>query len=406
MGKGRIGRRWAFVQSLGLTALALALVGCHDEATESSVGAGGAAEPSRAAEPSSVVDLDGFLLAEGQGFCARLFRCFEEDDDFASTRLLLGTPQACEAEVSRENARSSALRDLRAQIAAGAIHYEPQAGQACLRDLATCHGVDSLTQGICQEAFEGDVPSGGACQRNEDCQGDAYCNVASACPGQCAPRQAAGEPCQRNGDCEYATGVAYCDFYAEVPVCRALPKAPLAALGEPCTRRLVSTASFIACDDSSWCAIVAGGSSDDVMGECAAPIAGHGACVDSDDVCIEGLCDPTSGSCQTYIARRAAGESCDPEQLVYCNPLLGLSCNTQEQRCEASGDGTEGSACFTGDFQLGCDPGLYCRRPASSTSGVCTRLLPSGAACDEGPSCESGSCDSATLSCAERPCAR
>ena len=87
--------------------------------------AGGNSAGGSSAGPGNASDLDSFLVSEGVGFCARLFRCFEGNDDFSSERLVLKSEQGCKELLARVNASSGDLRDLRAQIAAGNVHYDP-----------------------------------------------------------------------------------------------------------------------------------------------------------------------------------------------------------------------------------------------------------------------------------------
>src|SRR5512146_2552876 len=145
--------RWVYVGSTGVLGLQLLVVACgHADKNPSSpnkggsdsgdAGASSAGAPGRggsAAQGGSgsanVSDLDGFLVAEGVGFCARLFRCFEGNDDFVAERLLLKTEQGCKDLLARVNASERSVRDLRAQVAAGALHYDPENGQKCLDEL-------------------------------------------------------------------------------------------------------------------------------------------------------------------------------------------------------------------------------------------------------------------------------
>ncbi|HXK20049.1 MAG TPA: hypothetical protein VNG33_19695, partial [Polyangiaceae bacterium] len=189
--------------------------------------------------------------------------------------------------------------------------------------------------------------------------------------------------------------------------CHTLAASPKVGLGKPCTRYLSSAATLVLCSDELWCATVPGGDpTSDVMGQCAKPIAGQGACVNSDDICAEGLCDDVAGSCTSYTLRKNAGETCDKQLRVFCDPLGGLICGPAGT-CQGSGDGSEGSGCYTSDLQWGCDPGLYCQKPAQSSSdtlGTCTRLLADGATCDWDGDCASGGC--VDMACGKRACYR
>ncbi len=376
--------------------------GSSGEAGSTSQGGGGKANAGGSATATggtsnSATDLDTFLEQEGQGYCSRLFRCLEADDDFLGERLVLETPAGCEELLGRVNATSRTMRDLRAEVAAGNLHYVPEQGQACLVELSACNGVTSLNDGSCREAFDGKAKTGEACHRSEDCAGDAYCSLGSACPGTCTPRKAAGEPCEFDIECAFTTGLVFCEHASGVAgACRTLEKAKSAAKGAPCTRNLKGATSLILCQDGLWCATLSGGDPvADVLGECAPPIPVDMPCVDGDDVCEGGLCNTASHLCQSVTVRKAAGQACDEESFSYCGPLQGLRCNP-DGTCHGSGDGSEGSDCFSSDLQRGCDAGLYCAKAAGTTSadpGQCQPLLADNEACTNASNCLSGNCE-------------
>jgi len=415
---------WVYVGSAGAFALQLLVVACGHGEKNPVTSAGGAANgdagqssggkastggsASHGGSGSGVVtDLDGFLEAEGVGFCARLFSCFEGNDDFTSERLVLKTEQGCRDFLARINRINGTIRDLRAQIAAGAVHYDPENGQKCLDALSACNGADSLTDGPCREAFDGNAKTGEACQRSEDCEGDAYCTLSASCPGQCAPRKQEGETCDISGDCAYTTGVVFCDRSSATAVCHTLEPSPKAAAGEPCTRNLEGATSLILCQDELWCATLAGGdSAADAVGHCVAPIEPDGPCVDGDDVCSAGICHTAGGACHAITFVTKGGAVCDKAAYQICDPTLGLHCNAAGT-CDASGDGSEGSVCYTGDLMWGCDPGLFCAKGPDATSevpGICTALLADGAACERDDNCISSNCEAKV--CGGRPCLR
>jgi hypothetical protein len=352
-----------------------------------------------------VTDLDTFLEAEGDGYCARLFRCVEGSDDFSGERLALKNEQGCKDLLVRVNANSRLLRDLRGQIAAGNIHYVPQQGQKCLADLAACNGVDSLQDGACREAFDGNAKTGEMCMRSEDCAGDAYCATPEACGGQCVPRKQEGETCERDIECAYTTGAVFCDHSTATPVCHTLRPTAKAAEGEPCTRRFEGAEALTLCQDGLWCATVPGGTpNEDTVGQCALPIPPDSPCVDDDDFCKDGVCDSTAGVCRSLTLVAKAGAACDKATWLVCDPTLGLRCNAAGT-CDGSGDGSEGTACFGSDLQRGCDAGLYCAEPDQSISndpGQCRPFVADGAACNNNEDCASGNCMDGA--CGGRPC--
>jgi hypothetical protein len=342
--------------------------------------------------PGNTTDLESFWDAMAKGYCARLYRCWEPNDDFMSSRWLLETPEGCEVLLAQGNVQLASRRDTRAQVEAGNLHYVSSIGEKCIAELSACNGPSSFNAGSCREVFDGEVHTGGACQRDEDCAGDAYCLVETACPGQCQPRKAEGEPCVQTTECAYTTGAVVCDQDAmPQPVCRTLePVASKSALDEPCTRELFGSESLVLCQDDLWCAPDPAAATT-ATGKCTAPIPLEGACTDGDDVCVEGLCDSENGVCVVYTLLKEAGEVCDRAQLLICDPRLGLRCSDQGM-CEGSGDGSEGSVCFSGDFQRECDAGLYCLNDDTLGHGTCEPQLPAGSPCELGTACCNATC--------------
>lgn len=414
---------WVYWSSLAALGLGLTPLGCgdtkkdaHPATPENFAGTSSGGTPSQGGSTSGggktstggrasttggsgndATDLDTFLQQQGQGYCARLFRCIEADDDFLGERLAIETAAACEELLARVNATSRTMRDLRAEVTAGNLHYVPEQGQACLAELSACNGVNSLTDGSCREAFDGSAKTGEACHRSEDCAGDAYCSLGSACPGTCALRKPTGAACEFDMECAFTTGFVFCEHASGVAgVCRTLEKAKPAAKGEPCTRNLEGANSLILCQDGLWCATRSGGDPvADVLGNCALPIPLDMPCVDDDDVCEGGLCDTDSHLCHSVTLRKEAGQTCDEDGFTYCGPVQGLRC-AADATCHGSGDGSEGSDCYSSDLQRGCNAGLYCAKADGATSedpGKCQPLLADKAACTNASQCLSGNCE-------------
>ena len=387
-----------------LIGCALLVSACHgsDDNTTVMPGTGGTGSGgSSGTTIDSVTNLDGILTAEGRGYCARLFRCVEGNDDFTSTRALLQTPAACEELLANLNDHSASIRDLRLQLQQGALQIVPAKAQACLDEVAACNGTDSFSRGSCRDMFEGQVAQGAPCQRSEDCAGDAFCDVTSNCPGACRARKASGESCQERDECTQGDGFTFCDeSVASAATCRTLPSAPKAALGQSCTRRLAGADKLLLCVDTLWCAPIAGAPETATLGVCQPPIRMGGACLDDDAVCSDGYCDTSTGVCRAVSVMRRAGDSCDKAAFRVCDPVLGLKCSA-EGSCEAGGDGSQGAACFNGDLQRLCNSGLYCQIGAVAGHGTCQPLLKTGAACESGSGCESGNCQK---TCQERLC--
>lgn len=356
-----------------------------------------------------VSELDDFFAQEGKGFCERSFRCFEGNDDFSSAHLVLQTLARCQQLVERINATGASQRDARAQIATGQLHVVPEQAKRCLQDLAACNGPNGFDEGSCRDVLEGSTALGQPCQRSSDCVGDAYCDVSMGCPGTCMARKPEGAECSLDDECSYSEGVLSCYHGMSAKgACHTQAFTPKATQGKPCTRRLSPAAEAILCEDDLWCDTAPGGDPNmDVMGVCAPPIGDGMPCRDSDDVCLTGVCNTDTLKCEPVKVVTAEGEACNKEALVVCDPLRGLVCG-KDLKCHGSGDGSTGSACFSSDYQLGCEPGLYCDRTGVATSdvpGICRPLVAAGKACTTDSACESGLC-SADKTCATRGCFR
>jgi hypothetical protein len=371
-----------------------------------SSGGGSAGSSSAGTHGGPISDLDDFYEQEGVGFCQRVLRCFEGNDDFMSARFVLQTQARCEQLVERINATSTSSRDLRNEIAAGHLHVVPEKAQQCLADLAACNGPNGFAYGSCRDVFEGNAQLGDACQRSEDCAGSAFCQVDASCPGKCVARKLEGEACQNQDDCAYTSGVVTCYQTATGGVCHTLTQGAPVGAGKPCTRRLSDAAELVTCQDGLWCDTAPGGDpSEDIMGVCGPPLAEGQACRDSDDVCLTGFCNTDTLRCMPVKIETAVGAACNKEEYVICDPLRGLVCG-QDLKCHGSGDGTEGSGCYTSDFQIGCVPGLYCDRAnvtSSDEAGVCRKLLADGEPCSDDRACAGGAC-TADKVCGGRLC--
>lgn len=88
-------------------------------------------------------------------------------------------------------------------IDAGRIVYHGSKLQACLDELSgsDCSALNERAPESCEAALEGTIVEGGDCELDEECQGEQYCKLADACPGECAPREQAGGLCGGNSDC-------------------------------------------------------------------------------------------------------------------------------------------------------------------------------------------------------------
>jgi hypothetical protein len=342
-----------------------------------------------AAEPAT--DFKSFLLASSAAICERMVRCGAADESMAKARLLLGSAGSCESYLAQSYATSAAIGDLQDKLAGGSLRYVPEASSSCLGALASCTGVDSLNEGPCAEVIEGGITEGGACQRSEDCAGDAYCLFGDACPGQCYARKSAGSSCTVTDECAFDGGMTFCELDAESgPKCAVVEIGAAVSLGEACTVEPSAGAVYVPCQDELWCDPSDNATSGN--GTCREPIEEGGLCNSGADVCQAGLwCGSSQGTCRAVTIQQAIGDACDEADYVICNPTLGLQCVSNT--C-AGGDGAEGSVCYRGELQRGCGSGLFCQpTDGVSSAGSCTPLLAAGRQCPWDGACVSGTCN-------------
>lgn len=404
--------RWVLIAGLAV-AFGVATPGCsdpeHDSGASGKGGAAGAGTGSGGngtgtGGNSNGTAVDDFRSALWQAFCARLFRCPLANDDDIGIVVTLGTEQRCAEMIEQIQDRSPRELALRADLASGAVGFVSDKVSACLAEARSCafanHAYNLTRSGpACRAVFEGDVPVGGACERSQECAGDARCVVDVSCPGRCAPRAAPGEPCDGTPDCDESAGYVECRFAdgAAQSTCALVSIAPPAAEGKPCRAPFADAQTVAVCAEGLWCDIPATDSTG--MGTCRAPLAAGAACDDIDDLCVDGYTCFDRTSCKPSMIGSKAGDVCDAEAGPFCDPFARLSCVSG--KCAVSGDGKVGSACSTSDIHelLDCDPGLRC---AGNGAGTCAPLLKVDEACENNSDCASGSC--ASGKCAQEFC--
>ena len=265
---------------------------------------------------------------------------------------------------------ASPLRYLSASVAAGLVQYRPAELQNCLEDIRAlgCDERSSRLPASCELMLLGTVALGDACTINEDCAGDAFCDLGaldSCSTAECAPLQAEGMSCNHNDDDQCEDGL----------VCFQGSCEQLGKNGDPCSDALPR------CEPGLICA----------AGECTSiPVLYFRkldeACERGVSLCEPGLvCESTAGAmgvCKNTVAKDAACKRADPNQC----PV--------DQYCDATTPGTsgtcrnypvEGAACLTMRAQT-CADGHLC------ISNTCRALQPVGGSCDANGQCYSGQC--------------
>ncbi|HWA73552.1 MAG TPA: hypothetical protein VG937_14500 [Polyangiaceae bacterium] len=391
---------------MAIVGFALVLVppGCGDT-THDDVATGGASGTggSGGAGPTSgVPGVDEFHRSLWQAFCQQLFRCASANDDDIGSKASLGTEQRCADMVSEIEKRDPRFLDLNEKLASGVVRFVADKVPACLAEARSCSIASraniSFSGPACRAVFEGAVEPGGACQREEECAGDARCVVDQQCPGQCKARAAAGEACDQRQDCDDTKGHVECRFDSATGSSNCVPVAIAAAAeeGQPCTLILNDSTSFVPCADGLWCdGDTLNGAS---MGTCRARLADGAACDDDDDLCVDGDSCFDRTSCKPLQVGRQPGDTCDTATGSFCDPFARLSCVAG--KCQVMGDGKSGSACVSIDINalLDCEPDLRCAR--SDTGATCAPFLTAGATCEGDSECASGTCAGGTCAAA------
>jgi hypothetical protein len=149
---------------------------------------------------------------------------------------------------------------------------------------------------------------------------------------------------------------------------------PQAALGEPCTG--------IVCGDNLVCSATEPGGTTTV---CTTPVDLGGACNDGAVCSLNATC---SGATHTCTKLPAAGASCDPSAVYFCDPAGPLAyCDQTTSKCVASTVVAPGSACDPSGVADTCAG--VCLASADASAGTCTSTVPLGGACGPGDLCAS-----------------
>lgn len=275
--------------------------------------------------------IDDVPQALAEGLCASIQSCY---GDFADV-IYRGTD--CVVDTAAD-IRDASLPIWKADIAAGTVVYDGTKVQACADAIAAmgCALRSERLASVCDEALAGNVPAGGACQGNVECDGARYCAFTGAtCPGVCTDLEAEGSPCTDNDACQNGL-VCLVDAASGQGTC-----ASLADEGEACSND----------------------------GECDGGL----GCVGADAM------TGALGTCETWASRftEAEGDGCDPQGGQLC--ATGLSC-VLDQFSAGSGASfscsapfASGAACKVG-FPNGCPADEYCNADLKTgqLDGVCT----------------------------------
>jgi hypothetical protein len=300
-----------------------------------------------------------------------------------------------------------------AAVDAGRLAYDARAahdcqGQGRASRLRGGLSLDRFGQpaGSCQDVWQGQVPTNGACTASYECLGaqsaQSWCQPAGpgACGGTCQPRQAAGsacgpyhESCDQNAPCtQLDAGVYRC--------------VALAALNAACddTNPCRPATTCVGPTGATTCHALAG------FGEGCTRYAGDSNCGEGVCVTDAGSVAQAPGTCRPYgqlgeacgngrngaapcdfcfrctngvcAERGKAGEACTMDSNCLDDAYyecFQTQCRLRPRRgqsCFAVANGERGSCLYVDD---------YCSKTDGGMGGICTALPGDGGRCGQGP---------------------
>lgn len=293
--------------------------------------------------------------------------------------------------------------DSNAEVAAGRLAYDSEAGAACLTAYATpnCNDYFRLLVASCSGVLRGMQPTAATCYSPAECESGSCPQADVGCGGTCESTAGIGQSCQA-GRCN--PRVAFCD--SRTSMCQALGEE-----GASCTDPLQ-------CKPGLRCLVDA----NTRKGSCSAGRPVGGSCLSLGDCGLRLFCDSASRTCKATVGTGspcASSEECgglacrgldSRGQSGVCGPWsdLGKPCDSKASYrgtgCPASLRCDPGSstcvAFKAGDDCSGtdghCGPTLAC----DGQRKVCLPRIPFGGACTPGESyCDWGTCDANTRTC-------
>lgn len=370
--------------------------GSGGSADDAGVRAAGGSSPG--ASGASSMLLTEYWEAALRQACFRIIHCPVANGDQLGARVQLENVERCQQHYLELQARSRGGADLTAAIESGRVLFDAERAGSCIPP-EDCSASTPLAQ-ACAGVFEGTLPEGALCRRDEECQGNSYCRAETGpCDGRCTPRRPVGAECSDAADCDPGEGRAICDPATVPGVCSIFTVTAQALEGEPCG--YLSEDHYEYCRGDFWC-----NSAGTDVGVCQRAIALGDPCRVGDDPCVGlGFCgaDDSNDTCQPVTLTREAGGPCDGPSGIsptMCDPLANLVCI--DGTCQHT-DGLEGSACNSSDVgDAQCHAGLYCSSETEPAS--CAPLQAPGTECHSSGVC-SETCDFVNSVCTEQYCA-
>ncbi|NOY93657.1 MAG: hypothetical protein GXP55_20925 [Deltaproteobacteria bacterium] len=285
-----------------------------------------------------------------------------------------------------QSAEDNLLPLWQAAVTDGSLIYDGAQLDACLTALtgSSCGSLNQRDLAPCDQVFQGQIPVGGSCNVEAQCQGARYCDSSSTCPGTCTDRKDEGAACTDDaecisgltcdgdpGTCQRPRNAGESCGGGSLPGC-GLPTVCMgddAEAGTPGTCRSLSDALTAA------------------VGESCDPGAGT-LCVEGASCALVSYDPATMDLTWTCVAAYAAGadcslavpDACPSGQVCSANPAGG----TFSGSCTPLPTASE--ACRTGSGGPQCAPGLVC------DGGSCAVIGRLGEGCVTDKGCASGKC--------------
>jgi hypothetical protein len=391
----RVSLQWCKVLRVaGVLVLVVAACGNGPKEDANSVSGGGDAGDTNAGSPV----LRDYWEAKARALCYATMHCPVPNDDQLGARVQLETEERCEQYVLELLVRSADVRDIEALVQSNRVRFHPERVADC-EPASECRFLPA-SAGECEGVFEGTLPTGAACRRDEECAGDSYClAVTGPCDGRCTQKKPNGTACDEAQECQATDGIPSCDWQADPPVCRELFNSREAVEGEPCG--LQTEDHIELCRGDFWCNATASS-----LGVCQRAISLGSACSDIDQPC-EGLAFCGVGGvedvCRVVTITHEVGGPCDGSHGInptMCDPVSNLVC--VDGQCEHT-DGSEGSLCNSSDLgENQCQVGFYCNDETEPPT--CAPLQAPGTECHSSWVCTE-TCDFENNVCTEQYCA-
>jgi hypothetical protein len=228
----------------------------------------------------------------------------------------------------------------------GRIRYNGNLIEDCLQETTSrsCEALNERSSDTCDAALDGTVAIGDDCYMDEECEGAAFCEFSSACPGTCTALKGAGATCDRNDQCS----------------------------------------SGLECSDATGLCVTPAGAGDRCEGGTEPPCSAGLMCLGNDDAAGQ------PGNCRTIseVFNAQMGETCNPETGPLCASGLacvveGIDTTSGQPIWNCSSPVASGTVCQPGAPDP-CPTDEFCSFAAMTLEGICRPKPVEGEACAMG----------------------